>query len=654
MTVVKSILDVEVNDGPFQRYRELFEKYQEEVAKHPAAWVEIGKEIKQVGAEFHDAANALNAITRAQSRSATIGEKQTHQWHSLADSSKKAAEHFASIARSMLRVSTLTGAFTGLLGLGGLFGFDRLAQNASGWRRAAMGLGTTIGGQRAFGLDFNRVVDAGAFLSGVNNALHDVTKRVALTGLGLNPGPGADTATVGVEALQRVKSLVDQTPDQFLGQLLTARRLGDLGLTLQDLERIKATPRAELGSDISAFGFDRRALQLTRQQAVEWQKLQVQLSRAGQSIETTFITGLTPLAPELAKLSSGFQNLVQAFLSNPHMKEWIQDVADGMDHLAKYLHSDRLQADVSWLLDEIERFGTAIGRFVSWAESILGGNGNTTPGAPGGTTQNDGHKSSWLTRTFPGLVPAGHLVIRRGNATTELGRENLPTWLGGNVEVPVPGVPQSVLDKWSRTAKYLAPEQAQTIADAEARKQGVPLWVERLIFRKEGGLNPDGSPKVSRSGAIGFGQLMPRTAMGLHVNPADTAQNARGSVDLMEQIHRAHPDWTWQQVAAAYNWNPAGVSREIAKYGADWAKHLPPETTAYIKGFGGDVHQYAGAAPAPRESAGDRANDHALADALNGIRRSLQQSRGHSGGVRVDIRNNTGGNAVVTAGQLAG
>jgi hypothetical protein len=86
---------------------------------------------------------------------------------------------------------------------------------------------------------------------------------------------------------------------------------------------------------------------------------------------------------------------------------------------------------------------------------------------------------------------------------------------------------------------------------------------------------------------------------------------------------------------ASYNWGPANVRRALRRYGANWRSHLPKETTDYLNKIlrdHGGRSQPSGGRPHPEDS----------------YQQKFRNSR-----TRIEICNNTGGNATVTAAQLA-
>lgn len=83
---------------------------------------------------------------------------------------------------------------------------------------------------------------------------------------------------------------------------------------------------------------------------------------------------------------------------------------------------------------------------------------------------------------------------------------------------------------------------------------------------------------VSKAGAIGMTQLMPKTAKELGVNPHDREQNIEGGRRYLRKMVERFGDETLGLVA--YNWGPTNVEKWL-KRGGDWSK-LPAETQAYV------------------------------------------------------------------------
>ncbi|MBV1865635.1 MAG: lytic transglycosylase domain-containing protein [Rhodobacteraceae bacterium] len=109
------------------------------------------------------------------------------------------------------------------------------------------------------------------------------------------------------------------------------------------------------------------------------------------------------------------------------------------------------------------------------------------------------------------------------------------------------------------------------MAEAAARKYGIPVDLFNRLVQQESGWNPRAK---SHAGAIGLAQLMPFTARQLGVNPHDPKENLEGGARYLKQQHNKFR--SWRLALAAYNAGPEAVS----KYNG-----VPPykETRNYVK-----------------------------------------------------------------------
>ena len=114
------------------------------------------------------------------------------------------------------------------------------------------------------------------------------------------------------------------------------------------------------------------------------------------------------------------------------------------------------------------------------------------------------------------------------------------------------------------------------VAEAAARKYGVPVDLFNRLVQQESGWNPAAK---SRAGAIGLAQLMPFTARKLGVNPYDPVQNLDGGARYLKQMYNEFR--SWRLALAAYNAGPEAVQ----KYNG-----VPPykETRNYVRSILGN------------------------------------------------------------------
>jgi hypothetical protein len=122
---------------------------------------------------------------------------------------------------------------------------------------------------------------------------------------------------------------------------------------------------------------------------------------------------------------------------------------------------------------------------------------------------------------------------------------------------------------------------ASDIASASARF-GIPeLWIREVIRAESGGqLRLNGQPIVSRAGAMGLMQLMPRTwrdmrlALGLGPDPHDPADNILAGTAYLRLMYDR---FGYPGLFAAYNAGPARYAAYLTG-----AQPLPAETRAYV------------------------------------------------------------------------
>src|SRR5262249_39000887 len=147
----------------------------------------------------------------------------------------------------------------------------------------------TTGQARAFGLNFERFVDPGTLLGGVQNALTDATSRgyVGLLSAGLSPRDlqRGNAANIGAPLLERIPGLFGDTPQHLIGAKLRALGLDEF-LSQQDVTRYLGASPAERAQQQSRFRADSSRLDFGATEGRAFQDFLTQMSRAGQAIET--------------------------------------------------------------------------------------------------------------------------------------------------------------------------------------------------------------------------------------------------------------------------------------------------------------------------------------------------------------------------------
>lgn len=431
---VRSLIQIDVDDGRFKAFQALYERYEAALAKAPGKWAEINKQIDSGGKTFQALTAAILAQTETLSNIITQQkgvtyevEKQARAWQGVAKWARGVAGDIESATKFMLKWSPIV---TGVLGLGGLYGIDRMAEGVSAGRRSSLGLGTTYGEQKAFGANFSRLVDPEGFLTGVAGAKLDVRQRRGLLASGLTQQDLAgDTAQTGVALLGQLKRIADTTNPQLYGNVIEARHLGNF-VSPQDLQRLRNTSPQEFQQLVAGYGRDRGGFDLPADTQKAWQDLATQLTRAAVGIENTFVKGLTPLAPAIERVSIAFADLAKAALANPKLGEWIDTVARGFEHLAELVSGQKSVKDVV----NSRVAGAIVG---AGAGFLVGG----PLGAAGGALIGYGVGSMAAPNELPAMAvgtgipiprvkPYSNYLGRTGSSPDDMASETNSGWIG--------------------------------------------------------------------------------------------------------------------------------------------------------------------------------------------------------------------------------
>lgn len=625
---IRSVVDIDINDGRFKEFSSAFEKYQALLAKTPGAWANMDKGMKSGFSTLSSALLAqldiINKTNKAEQDLTNTSNKTAAAWRDVSKSTKSVLTNIKDTTISLFKWASIGSIFTGLLGAGSLFGLSELAAGVGATRRQTLGIGTTFGEKKAFDVNYGRIVDSDSYLSNVNASLHDVTKRSALYSAGLSDSDisGKDTAQVGLALIPKLKELADKANPALLGQVLQARQL-DKFISLEDFERLRNTSKSELGGYAATYGRDVKTLGQDEKTQRAWQDFSVQLSRAGGQIENIFVTKLTALVGPLDKFSDSIVKSISSFVDSPAFDKWIKSFADGIESAAKYIGSDKFQNDM-------RTFATDVGLV---ADALV--RGLKTIGVIPKTDEEQKKDNPWGQSHFFGLYktpyPEDVMGTPNKSAPSDSGAQQKPLGDGkgtGNNYANAPGV----------------------LSGAE-KKYGLPKGLLWNAFGAESGY---GAHLKSPAGAVGPLGFLPNTAKqyGL-TDPMSIGMSAdaagRYYTKLLKEFHG-----DIRKAVAAYNWGEGNVEKDIKIHGADWDKgnNLPKETRDYLdrvldgKGLSKGV-----ALKLPADYRSDVGK-------VAGVAQSGPQSpapkypKPSNAKVDITINNPAGANVIVTASQL--
>lgn len=389
--VAKSIVDIDVNDDKFVAFMERFREYQSALEDLPEAWrvaaVGIGEgsketekakgEAKELGAEFNAVAEAILTINSGLDRlnnNLDDSKKKQDEFNKSARSgkgfisdatkdAKSLAAHIKDATVSLLSWGSIVGVFSGVLGVGGLFGLNRLAATTGAQRFTSLGLGTSIGALDSTAINYQKALgNPTGTLGAIRDSQMDLSKRWTFQAMGIN-NPDQDPAKL-------LPQMIRNARDIFVKNGSTLQGANAYGLTnfftLDDLNRFKNMSDEEITAMEKRAQQDSRMLQITDQQARQWQDFNVQLDYSSQSIRNTFVRGLGPLTPQLSKLSDALSGAIDTVLKSPELGKWIDGLAGGIEKFGNYLASPEFSKDVSNFMDKVEKMVDVIGKVIDW------------------------------------------------------------------------------------------------------------------------------------------------------------------------------------------------------------------------------------------------------------------------------------------------
>lgn len=389
--VAKSIVDIDVNDDKFVSFMEKFKEYQAALEELPEAWrglahgaTDATKETAKAKAEgdllakaFSEGASAIlsinsgldrltDSLDRANKSQEDFNKKTRSSKGFLSEATKDAkslAGHIRDATTSLLSWGGIVGLFTGVLGVGGLFGLNRLAATTGSQRFTSLGIGTSIGALDSTAINYQKALgNPTETLGAIRDSQMDLSKRWTFQAMGIN-NPDQDPAKL-------LPQMIRNARDIFVKNGSTLQGANAYGLTnffsLDDLNRFKNMSDEEIDAMERRAQKDAKLLQITDQQARQWQDFNVQLDYSSQSIRNAFVRGLGPLTPQLSKLSDALAGAIDTVLQSPELGKWIDGLAGGIERFGKYLASPEFTKDVDSFMAGIEKLGALIGKVYDW------------------------------------------------------------------------------------------------------------------------------------------------------------------------------------------------------------------------------------------------------------------------------------------------
>ncbi|MFX13783.1 lytic transglycosylase domain-containing protein [Salmonella enterica] len=621
----KSIIEVDVNDEKFLSFMDKFNEYQAALEELPEAWRasaqgigDSARETSKASSEaegmtkaFLDGVDALNMMVNnldrintslddANKRQSDLNKKTAGSssiFGKLKKDSKEFAGHIKDATVSLLSWGGIVGLFTGVLGAGGLFGINRLASTASAQRFTSMGLNTSIGALDSTAINYQRAMaNPTATLGAIRDTQADLSQRWKFQAMGIN-NPDRSPDQLLPEMIRAARTIFTQTG----GTLQGANAYGLTSFfSIDDLNRFKNMSDAEIDAMEKRAKRDAQLLQITDEQARQWQDFNVQLDYSSQSIKNTFIRGLGPLTPGLTKLSDALSGAIDTVLQSPELGKWIDGLAGGIQRFGDYLASPDFKNDVENFMVKVEKLGKVIGKVVDW---IIGKTNLSVDDIKSGSS----------------ILSDKPVVDPKTGQSYIPGSESDP-----NVSAGL---------KWLKRASGVTPTAYDSYFEEAAKKFDLDPKLLKSVAAAESSWDQNA---VSKAGAQGLMQVMPMNFQPGE-NPFDPRDNIMAGARVMS--------WAKQQSGGDFDemlrWYNGGKNRG-SQENINYPGRVKEQYAAIYGTQPNPVN-------APSQETSEIARNTAKTNQL--IQQAIDSNR-NSGGAGLVVYNNTGGNAVVTSAQL--
>jgi hypothetical protein len=528
--VAKAIIDIDVSDAKFQRFNELFSAYQKNLAATPGMWKAATKESEGLANQFERVAAALMAQNETAREFKDQDEERVKRlttseklWTSIGKSSATLSKNIADVGVGLLKWGGLLAG--GLIG-GSLYGLDKLGRDAADQRRSSSGLGMSTGEQSAFNTDFHRFIDTGSFLSGINEMKSDVSKQGPLWSLGVDPNQS--TAQVALATMDRMRALIQATPDNMVGTMLSSRHLDGL-MDVDSAHRLGGAASKEYQQQVGRFGSDVRALGFSDNVGKEWQDFTDQMHRASQEIFKVFVERLAPLAGPIERLSGAVVHVIERFANGGAIATAIDDMAQYLDKFTGVIAQPAF-------IQKIETFASDIG--------ILGDIVHTV-------ADTVAHPGQALGKAIVADVTTNQFA--RFGAIKSLATD-VWDWAKHGVQ----GISLHNLDK----------------------QYGLPAGALEAIYGNETSFGANVHDQPGKDGAQGPFQIKPSQAPGVDRHSFDSSASWAAK-RFADELKHYHGDSL--KAMAAYNLGDPTLDKIIKQFGSQWAAHVPYVTNVRVE-----------------------------------------------------------------------
>jgi hypothetical protein len=378
---VKSILDIDIGDAKFGRFKETFDKFYNQLGKIPAMQKLSAKGQDAVAKQFERTATAMMKMADLQHKGEDGEKRRTANtrtnetlWTSMARSSGVFAKNVAGATEYLLKWAGVVGGLAGLLATGGLWGIDRMASGVSAGRKGAAGVGMSYGEKKGFDIAFSPLMDTNSYLSWVNSMETDQTKQMSAYGLLGRDINSKGTADNAIDLMEAIRNKAKTTELGMLGPQLRDAFGFDPGPETLRMFKEKSDP--EFSGMEKRFRGDRKSLNLSSGTTLAWQNFTQTMDEAKEKINNVFVVGLVALAGPIERLSTAFIHLLSTVMTSPAGKAAVGGVATWMNELADEIGSPAFLDKIRGFTSDMSELTDIIHHMVHPFDTIASGFGN--------------------------------------------------------------------------------------------------------------------------------------------------------------------------------------------------------------------------------------------------------------------------------------
>jgi len=378
----KSIIDIEIDDSKFLKFKSIFDDYKKSLEETPEAWSdansEMGNMVQASELLKNDAEKRLallQAATLEESKAEKAQQKQDEARRKSTETRKKTdldaikrwKDLGSTIASTTIQLAKFASIGLGLATGATTFGMGGLASAASSTRFQSMGLGVSSGAMQSANINYGGKLlgSPTQSLTALRESQTDVTQAWKFSTLGIQNAANKSTEQLLPEILTKMRDILKATPASQREN--RAKALGmDSIVNAEDRQRMVTVSDSEFEAANKRYQQDLKELNIRDSTLKSFQDLNTQWDRTKDQFFKIFVEGLEPLAPALTRFSDAVGGAFNKFMAADKLEPMINKLADGITKFADYLDKngekdfEKLKKWVSEAADGLEKLSQKI------------------------------------------------------------------------------------------------------------------------------------------------------------------------------------------------------------------------------------------------------------------------------------------------------